>query len=847
MKRLILCALTLMSSLSFAQLDVLKTAKKSPSILTDQSVQKTFPSQSAANEAAIVGEYVYNRYASPSPYQGAARGSNTLAWSETIHYPTATYIAPRFSLMDLAPGDYVVVRSPDGQRKWTYRNQGVNDLGLKGGFWGIPIHGNKAIIELFVNSSTGGKGLVIDQFARGYTRAEMGYDTEAVCTADDTQEAKCFMNSEPEVYDTARAVVRILKNGNAHCTGWIVGDEGHILTNEHCVADQAEADNITLELMAEGPDCATNCGSALGCPGTIEATGPTLIQNSGPLDYALLLPNSTVNPLPTTYGYMQLRASGAVLNEQIYIPQHPAGWGKRVAFSSSYPDDVNNNGGLGQVNSINETGCSGPEPDVGYWLDTQGGSSGSPVVAYSDHKIVALHHCRGSASCTTGGGGDDPNRGVPIQAVIADLGANLPNGAVCNSPDVPTNVSATANGDNQIDVSWTAPAGGPFQYDVYRALGSCGAPNYELIASGVNGTLYSDTDVSGGSDYSYKIKTYDSGEECSSVFSACDSASATGLCTLSPTFSGVQQVTNLKTGFCSVQLDWSQATNNCGNDVVYNVYRSVSEGFVPSPGNLISSCETGSSYTDTGMVSGQSFYYNVQAEDNSGNGSGVCAVGNENSGLASLGVAATGPDIVAFDDNLDSGTANWSTAPGLGDGSSSPWEVNTTTVYSAPNSWFVSDEGSTKDQLLILDQSIQVTDADTELKFQQNYNTEATWDGGALEYSTDGGNSWFDVLEGNGGAVPANPNRFSLNGYSSSLRGGPLSGRDAWSGSSGGWQQVVVSLSDFVGETVQFRWRMSCDGSVPGEGWYIDDISVSTPTQCSFVDLIFEDGFEINL
>src|SRR3546814_8117553 len=53
--------------------------------------------------------------------------------------------------------------------------------------------------------------------------------------------------------------------------------------------------------------------------------------------------------------------------------------------------------------------CSGGANDIGYYCDTQGGSSGSPVIAYNDHLVVSLHHC---ANC--------PNRGVPIQAVITD-------------------------------------------------------------------------------------------------------------------------------------------------------------------------------------------------------------------------------------------------------------------------------------------------------------------------------------------------------------------------------------------------------------------------------------------
>ncbi len=848
MNRLFIILMLLMLSFtSLGQLEVLNQHEHSVSFLDklQNKSKKNIRSQSlVANEAAIVGEYIKGAYGSPSPYAGTNSGTAQLVWSEVIKYQTGTYISPYFSMMDLGPEDYVVLRSPDNSRKWVYKGQGINGQGVKGGFWGIPIHGDSAVVELYVKSASGGKGYAISQFARGYSRAEMGFDTESICTTDDSQEAKCFMNSEPEVYDKSRAVVRILSNGNAHCTGWLVGDEGHILTNEHCVASQAQANNLTLELMAEGPDCATDCSSSLGCPGIVEATGPTLIQEDNGLDFALLLPTTTVNDLPTTYGFMQLRESGAVLNEQIYIPQHPAGWGKRVAFNSTFPDDAGN-GGLGQVNSITEAACSGPGQDVGYWLDTQGGSSGSPVVGYSDHKIVALHHCRGSASCTTGTASDDPNRGVPIQSVIAALEANnnVPNGAVCDSPDAPSNISVAGNGDNQIDVSWSAPVGGPFLYDVYRALGDCSASGYEKIATGVNGTSYSDTDVSGNVEYSYKVKTYDTAEQCSSTYSSCESATTTGFCTLAPLFSGVEAVNSLMSGTCGIKLDWSQATSSCGKDVTYNIYRSDTETFTPSAGNLLTSCETGTTFNDIGMNSGDEYFYQVQAEDSSTNGSGMCAAGNEGVNSVVLGAITTGPNDTFFADDIDSGTDNWTAESGPGDGTSDPWELTTSNVSSAPNAWFVSDQGSTKDQVLILDQVINVPGVGFDLTFNQNFNTEATWDGGVLEYTTDGGVTWFDILAGDGGNVAANANRIVTNGYTNTLGAGPASGRSAWSGSSNGWQQVSVSLDDFVGETIQFRWRMSCDGSVAGEGWYVDDISIAAPTQCSMSDVIFDHGF----
>jgi hypothetical protein len=202
------------------------------------------------------------------------------------------------------------------------------------------------------------------------------------------------------------------------------------MTNEHCIEDQSDASNTDYEFMSEGATCGQICPQ-LGCDGTIEATSATLIQDSSSLDYALVELTSATD-LPTTYGFMRLRETGPLLAERIYIPQHPAGRAKEIAVESTYPDDA---GGFPTTVSLSESTCSGGLPEVGYWADTEGGSSGSPVLSYDDHLVVALHHCRGSAFCTSGTGSDDPNRGVDITLIIADLGANLPNNAV-SGPEI---------------------------------------------------------------------------------------------------------------------------------------------------------------------------------------------------------------------------------------------------------------------------------------------------------------------------------------------------------------------------------------------------------------------------
>ncbi|EEY69192.1 uncharacterized protein PITG_05393 [Phytophthora infestans T30-4] len=89
--------------------------------------------------------------------------------------------------------------------------------------------------------------------------------------------------------------------------------------------------------------------------------------------------------LSVEYGYLRLRASGAVLSERIFMPQHPAGWGKRIAMKTD--------SGWGTVKSLTMDGCATDQ--VAYYLDTQGGSFGSPVLSWQDNTVIALHHCGG--------------------------------------------------------------------------------------------------------------------------------------------------------------------------------------------------------------------------------------------------------------------------------------------------------------------------------------------------------------------------------------------------------------------------------------------------------------------
>ena len=350
-------------------------------------------------------------YGSDAPPPPAAARFAEVVTTYEISHAGATYVAPHFAAFDVEEDDFVLVRSPDRTRTWRYEGGPT----AKGPFWAISVPGSVAVVELHRVTVGGRYGFRIDRYARGLTAAERASDPCRplnICQPDDSNWAACYSASEPSVYNRGRTVARLLINGVNGCTGWLIGSQGHLMTNWHCIKTAADAANTQVEFMAEGATCATDCAVAGGCPGTIEAISTTFIRSDAPLDYALVKPTAAIN-LSTKYGYLQVRGSGAVVNERIYIPQHPAFWGKRFAVASS---DIHDESGFAEVAELITPSCSVGGPlDVGYYADTQGGSSGSPVLGYADHRVVALHHC-----------GFCPNGAVPIQAILSDLGAGAP-------------------------------------------------------------------------------------------------------------------------------------------------------------------------------------------------------------------------------------------------------------------------------------------------------------------------------------------------------------------------------------------------------------------------------------
>ncbi|KAG7391483.1 hypothetical protein PHYPSEUDO_004553 [Phytophthora pseudosyringae] len=323
---------------------------------------------------------------------------------DLISYEFASYIAVHFAGFNLPDGDSVVISSPDDNVtvSHTYTGRGRDQSGT---FIASFVPGNSVTVAYTsVGAATAaGQGYRITGFSRGYPTMQQ----ESVCgDGDQSLPAKCYapgtnLSDElPQAYKKAQSVARLLINGTYLCTGWLGGSEGHLFTNHHCFEQQDWALTTDIEFGAESSSCSDQCETQLGCAGKLVATTSTLIADSEDIDYSVVQLPDCVDL--SSYGYLQLRESGPVVNESIYVPQHPDGYAKRIV---STVDDGDNT----TIRSVGQDGSCGTE-QVGHDADTQGGSSGSPLIASSDNLVVAIHHCGG---CT--------NTAIDVRTVLTDL------------------------------------------------------------------------------------------------------------------------------------------------------------------------------------------------------------------------------------------------------------------------------------------------------------------------------------------------------------------------------------------------------------------------------------------
>ena len=816
-----------------------------------------------------------------------------VVWRYRIQSSDAASLNFAFVPFELPQSAVLWVYSPDLDERVGPFTADNNNLARQ--LWTPVLLANDAVIEVSVLASEKQDvDLNLTQIGHGYRffGAKTAYCKSGSCNTD----VACIADDSPW-QGPRRAVASISEGGSRYCTGSLVNNTANdrkmiFATATHCTPD---APSLVAYWNFESPTCRTP-GSAASGSGSI--VGPTNQTSTGATfraktnnpfagsgaantrsDFTVVEFNQPANPAHNLYwaGWDRTNNAPQCCSPYSSTPctparycasiHHPNTDEKRITFirEAMITGNISSATGVHWHVKWDLTPAVSmlpnlplPAPSTLPASVTEPGSSGSPLYNDEQRFIGVLSggasYCGAAASSMYDEYGklNHAWEGLGTPATRAKdwldplgIGPETIAGiGTCDPPPVPTGLTAVANGDNRIDLSWNAVTGAT-GYRIYRGLGTCPGTGFVQIAES-SATDYSDTTVSGGQSYVYRVSSYASADDCESAQGSCTSAVATGVCALPPSFAGLDTASSAGTASCGVNLAWNGATAHCGGPAVFNLYRSQTPGFTPSPASLIDSCLSASSLVDADVSNGVEYHYIVRAEDISGLGAGQCG-GLEETNLIQRSATPVGPDQVFFTDDVESGTGTFSVG---GSGAGADFSIVTSAAHSPTHAWFAPNANAISDRHLILPVDMSAAGVGTQLSFMHRYQTETNYDGAVLEYSLNG-SQWFDILAGNGAAIPANASRFVEGGYVLTIStsfSSPIGGREAWSGDVGNaFVPVRVDLSDFVGTTFQLRWRMASDTSVGKPGWWIDDISLRVPQACGGAPIdphIFSDGFE---
>ena len=195
--------------------------------------------------------------------------------------------------------------------------------------------------------------------------------------------------------------------------------------------------------------------------------------------------------------------------------------------------------------------------------------------------------------------------------------------------------------------------------------------------------------------------------------------------------------------------------------------------------------------------------------------------------------------FVSISDDLEAGTGRWT----FNNGANLRWQRD--------SGYFGPYAQSGLHSLYADDFPATVTDATARwasffvpgnayLHFAHAYDLESGFDGGVLEYSINGGATWFDAAP----LIEVN----SYNGTISSGFGNPLGGRQAFTGTSHGYISTRLNLAPLAGQTAIFRWRLGLDTGGFAFGWWVDNVKVyrcGSPNIDVFLGGILRDSYFI--
>ena len=406
----------------------------------------------SAHAQLVIGDQHAFSAASPHPY-GAGTAPGQLVWTQSIVHPGATGMWVHLATIDLAPGDWAVVRDAAGTQPETLTGLGRQDLGT---FWSVRVPGDTAVVEIWSQSSTPGFGITIDAYASAFDPVT----TESICGANDLEDVICQAAAEAAAVAESAAVCRVTvfeDDGRVFsCTGFRVACTCDVLLAADCIDTVTEARAALFQFAADGPACRqppTACSGEGSAGGTL--SGASLLIGPAPERHHALVGNLCFGPDSGPNPGMRLSRDAPMPGARIYVPQHARGCFKQ--FGMLDDGSVSGNCELRSTAVLDRCNRSGDDTSLSFECDTDAGSLGAPVVAHDTHQVIGLHHCILSVGLCT-------NTAVPIIRILPELApfiypAEVTGVRVAKSP--------SASGAVDVNVLWS-PVPGAADYHLYE-------------------------------------------------------------------------------------------------------------------------------------------------------------------------------------------------------------------------------------------------------------------------------------------------------------------------------------------------------------------------------------------
>jgi fibronectin type 3 domain-containing protein len=222
-----------------------------------------------------------------------------------------------------------------------------------------------------------------------------------------------------------------------------------------------------------------------------------------------------------------------------------------------------------------------------------------------------------------------------INSLYNQLGGSSSGG---DTPSAPTGVSASAVSSSSIEVTWQSVTNTSY-YRVYRATSASGS--YESMGETYD-TKYTDTNVSAGTTYYYKIIAVNgTGQSSYSSYAYATPSSSSSGALSAPT--GVSA--SVYSG--AIEVTWQSVANAS----YYMIYRATSAyGSYESLGDTYDT-----KYTDTNVSAGTTYYYKIIAVNDAGQSSysSYASATPSSSGYSAVPSAPTGVTASAYSNAIE--------------------------------------------------------------------------------------------------------------------------------------------------------------------------------------------------